>query len=170
MTVEESRSLAVAINSLRFNPDLSDIEVQSHEMALANMRDRMQEETGMVPGDIVNWIYRSTNPPDGEFEKTIRAVESALGFKLFVWQKTYIEYGEFRKYGATTAKVLRDLLDVSAVPIDHSERETSNLERLYRRELRDIKTRLDSAGVPTRTVFFSKKDKYLYFSKGGSRK
>lgn len=43
MTVEESRALAVAINSLRFNPDLSDIEVQSYEIALANMRDRMQE-------------------------------------------------------------------------------------------------------------------------------
>ncbi len=47
MTVEESRALAVAINSLRFNPDLSDIEVQSLEIILANMRDRMQE--GFVP-------------------------------------------------------------------------------------------------------------------------
>ena len=44
MTVEESRALVVAINSLRFNPDLSDTEMQSYEMALANMRDRMQEE------------------------------------------------------------------------------------------------------------------------------
>lgn len=123
------------------------------------------EETGLAPGDIANWIYHSINSPDREFEKTIRAVESALGFKLFVWQKTYIAYGEFRQYGATTAKVLRDLLDVSAVPIDYSERETSDLERFYRRELRDIKTRLDSAGVPTRTVFFSKNDKYLFFSK-----
>lgn len=43
MTVEESRALVVAINSLRFNPDLSDIEVQSYEMTLANMRDRLQE-------------------------------------------------------------------------------------------------------------------------------
>lgn len=44
MTVEEYRALEVAINSLRFNPDLSDIEVQSYETVLANIRDRMQEE------------------------------------------------------------------------------------------------------------------------------
>lgn len=43
MTVEESRALTVAINSLRFNPDLHDIEVQSYEIALVNMRNRMQE-------------------------------------------------------------------------------------------------------------------------------
>ena len=43
MTIEESRALTVAINSLRFNPDLSDIQVQSCEIALANMRDRIQE-------------------------------------------------------------------------------------------------------------------------------
>ncbi len=43
MTIEESRALAVAINSLRFNPDLSNIEVQSYEMALANMRDKEQK-------------------------------------------------------------------------------------------------------------------------------
>lgn len=43
MTVEESRALTAAINSLRFNPDLHDIEVQSYEIALANMRNRMQE-------------------------------------------------------------------------------------------------------------------------------
>lgn len=43
MTIEESRALTVAINSLRFNPDLSDIETQSHEIVLSNMRNRMQE-------------------------------------------------------------------------------------------------------------------------------
>lgn len=43
MTIEESRALTVAINSLRFNPDLSDIEVQSYEITLANMRNRAQE-------------------------------------------------------------------------------------------------------------------------------
>lgn len=39
-TIEESRALTAAINSLRFNPDLSDIEAQSYEILLANMRDR----------------------------------------------------------------------------------------------------------------------------------
>lgn len=39
-TIEESRALTAAINSLRLNPDLSDIEAQSYEIILANMRDR----------------------------------------------------------------------------------------------------------------------------------
>lgn len=159
MTVEESRSLAVAINSLRFNPDLSDIEVQSHEMALANMRNRMLEETGLTPGGIANWIYRSINPPDSEFEKTIRAVENALGFKLFVWQKTYIECERFRYMGDTTARILRDLLDVSEKPIDYTRGAATPRQKFYRRELREIKEKLDRAGIPTRTVFFSERDK-----------
>lgn len=159
MTVEESRALAVAINSLRFNPDLSDPEVQSYEIALANMRDRMQEETGLMPGDIATWIYRSTNPPDSEFEKTIRAVESALGFKLFVWQKTYIECERFRYMGDTTARILRDLLDVSAKPIDYTRGAATPRQQFYRRELREIKEKLDGAGIPTRKVFFSERDK-----------
>mgnify|MGYP001041309714 CR=1 FL=1 len=46
MTVEECRALTVAINSLHFNPDLSDIEVQSYEIILANMRNRAQERKG----------------------------------------------------------------------------------------------------------------------------
>lgn len=159
MTVEESRALAVAINSLRFNPDLSDIEAQSHEIALANMRNRMQEETGLTQGAVADWIYRSINPPDSELEKTIRAVESALGFKLFVWQKTYIESERFRYMGDTTARILRDLLDVSEKPIDYTRGAATPRQQFYRRELREIKEKLDRAGIPTRTVFFSEKDK-----------
>jgi len=44
MTIEESRALAVAKNSLRFNPDLDDIEEQSLEIILTNMMDRMQDD------------------------------------------------------------------------------------------------------------------------------
>ena len=39
MTIEERRALTIAENSLRYNPDLEDIEVQNYEMILANMRD-----------------------------------------------------------------------------------------------------------------------------------
>ena len=41
--IEESRALTVAINSLRFIPDLCEIEVQNYELILANMRNRMQD-------------------------------------------------------------------------------------------------------------------------------
>ena len=66
----------------------------------------------------MDWIYR-TVPMDPDLEKTLEAVEKALGFKLFVWQKTYIEHGYFRQYGATTAEILRELLNVSEAPLDY---------------------------------------------------
>lgn len=127
-------------------------------------------ETGLTPGDIANWIYRSVNSLDSEFEKTIRAVENALGFKLFVWQKAYIENGHFRQMGATTAEILRDLLDVSAEPIDYTEGAENQRQQFYRRELREIKAKLDGAGIPTRAVFFSKRDKWEYTHKGEAAK
>lgn len=117
------------------------------------------EETGLEPREIANWIYSSANPPDSEFEKTISAVENALGFKLFVWQKTYIENGHFRQMGDTTARILRDLLDVSGEPIDYTRGATTQRQQFYRRELREIKEKLDRAGIPTRTVFFFERDK-----------
>lgn len=124
-------------------------------------------ETGLTPEDVksVAWIYRSVNLPDSEFEKTIRAVESALGFKLFVWQKTYIENEHFRQMGATTAGILRDLLNISAEPIDYTRRAVNERQQFYRRELREIKAKLDGVGIPTRAVFFSERDKRAYMGK-----
>lgn len=52
----------------------------------------------------MDWIYRPINEPD--LESILAEVEKALGFKLFVWQKTFIATGVFRQYGATTAKIL----------------------------------------------------------------
>lgn len=123
------------------------------------------EDTGLKPEEIANWVYSQITPPDGTFEETMQEVEKALGFRLFAWQKTYIAQGKFRKYGATTAEILRDLLDASAEPIDYSRRETSKTERFYREELRAIKERLDNAGIPTRTVFFSEREKRDYLSR-----
>lgn len=49
------------------------------------------------------WIYR-TIPDEGvDFDK----IEKALGFKLFIWQKTFITRGVFRQYGETTAICIR---------------------------------------------------------------
>lgn len=127
------------------------------------------EETGLTPEEIqahisAKWIYNSVDQDDQDLGQKIEAVEKAMGFKLFVWQKAFIARGKFRQMGATTAEILRDLLDVSALPIDYSEPERNFMERFYRRELRGIKLKLDEAGIPTRTVFFSKKDKWEYFA------
>lgn len=120
------------------------------------------EETGLTPEEVQalkssQWVYGSINAPSSEFEQTIIAVEKALGFRLFAWQKTYVAYGHFRQMGTTTAEILRDLLDVSGEPIDYSRNAASERERFYRRELREIKAKLDSAGIHTRTVFFSER-------------
>ena len=99
---------------------------------------------------------------DPDLERTLEAVEKALGFKLFVWQKTYIERGYFRQYGATTAEILRELLNKTEAPLDYTKRPVSRMERLYRDELKGIKEKLDAAGIPTRPVFFTKQDKEKY--------
>lgn len=68
----------------------------------------------------MDWIYRPINEPD--LESILAEVEKALGFKLFVWQKTFIATGVFRQYGATTAEILRELLAVDARPLDYTTR------------------------------------------------
>lgn len=108
---------------------------------------------------VPTWIYAPLDTPDSDFEKTLRAVERALGFDLFIWQKTFIRQGEFRQIGATTAEILRDLLNVSANPIDYRQPPKSEKERFYRTELRRIKQKLDDAEIPTRMVWFSERDK-----------
>lgn len=111
--------------------------------------------------NLADWIYNPLYSPDAELEKTITKVETALGFKLFIWQKTFIERGVFRRYGATTAEILRDLLNVSALPLDYTKHMEPRGE-FYKRELREIKSKLDQAGIATRTVFFTKEEKREY--------
>lgn len=46
MKMDNYKAIAVAINSLRYNPNLSDLEIQSYELALGKIRDYMtQQET-----------------------------------------------------------------------------------------------------------------------------
>lgn len=104
---------------------------------------------------IPEWIYAPTNFSP-ELEKTFAAVEKALGFKLFIWQKTFIANTTYRRSGRTTAEILRALLNVSKPPLDYTKPVTDHMERFYREETREIKAKLDAAGIPTRTVFFSR--------------
>lgn len=97
-----------------------------------------------------------------EHEKQFEAIEKALGFKLFIWQKTYIVHGQYRQYGATTAKILRELMQVEAFPLDYTKKPTTQREDFYRCSLREIKQQLDDAGVPTREVLFNQQQKRAY--------
>lgn len=105
------------------------------------------------------WIYRNPFP---EHEELFKRIEAALGFNLFVWQKSFIVMGHFRQYGETTARILRELLDTEAVPLDYTRRCMSHREDFYRHELRKIQERLKDAGIKTRVVFWSVGDKRRY--------
>lgn len=118
------------------------------------------EELNM--GKIPEWIYAPTNFSP-ELEKMFAAVEKALGFKLFIWQKTFIANTTYRRSGRTTAEILRDLLNVSKPPLDYTKPVTDHMERIYREETREIKAKLDAAGIPTRTVFFTGQEKQKYY-------
>lgn len=54
----------------------------------------------------IDWIHRDI--PGMRFDE----IEKALGFKLFIWQKTYITRGEWRQMGTSTAQSIRRLLQV----------------------------------------------------------
>ena len=118
--------------------------------------------------DVKEMIYGETYFPP-ETEKMFEEVEKALGFKLFFWQKTYIAEGIFRRTGRTTAEILRDLLGFNVSPIDYSKKPRSRMEEFYRYELREIKSKLDAAGIKTRTVFWSEADKRKFYEHDGLR-
>lgn len=95
-----------------------------------------------------------------QLEKWFEEVENALGFKLFFWQKTYIERGVFRCYGETTARILRELSQVNERPINLIGYRARNIrESFYYDELLKMKRTLDEAGVPTREVWTCEKDR-----------
>lgn len=107
-----------------------------------------------------DWIFSGIC--DSEWNNKFDAIDEALGIRLFYWQKYYIVHGCMRQTGFTTAVILRELLDVKNVPWDISYIPMSPKERWQREKIKQIKTKLDNAGIPTRTVFFCKEDKKQY--------
>lgn len=107
--------------------------------------------------NLMEWLHRDTCSGN---EKLYRKIEKALGFKLFIWQKTYIEHGCFRCYGKTTAEILRQLLDVEAPPIDFRIPARNNKEKFYRQELMTIKHKLEAEGIKTRAVITRRNLRY----------
>lgn len=108
-----------------------------------------------------DWIHRPVSDP--RWNRKFKEIEEALGFKLFIWQKSYIMEGKYRQYGRTTAEILEELLDANATPLDYTKnRSRSVKEDFYRCELREIKSKLNEAGIPTRPVFFSIDDKLAW--------
>lgn len=90
------------------------------------------------------------------------AVEKALGFRLFGYQKSYILGQGFRQMGRTTAEILHQLLSVNEEPIDFSRPAPSKHISIFRQQFRDIWEKLRDAGIEMRPVFWSKEDKKKY--------
>lgn len=97
-----------------------------------------------------------------EHEEMFEAIEAALGFDLFTWQKTFIAIGTYRKTGKTTAEVLEALLNNQNEPLDFSQRAKNMKEDIFRSDLRKVQLKLQEAGIPTRIVFWNKWDKKRY--------
>lgn len=101
---------------------------------------------------------------DEETERTFEAIEDALGIKLYRWQKSFIETRTFRRYGETTAIILRLLTDETQV-IDFSSFGAAkkylgydqnlrnyNYYEVFKAELMSIEKKLKAAGIITNPV------------------
>jgi hypothetical protein len=89
------------------------------------------------------------------------AVEKALGFRLFGYQKSYILHQGFRQMGRTTSEILQMLFDKDQYnnPIDFTYSPISKQDSIFRQQFRDIWEKLHDDGIEMRPVFWSKEDK-----------
>ena len=94
-------------------------------------------------------------------EKKFEAIEKALGFELFAWQKFYIERGEFRQFGKTTAEVIRELTKPGNI-INYSEPPRNARERVHRSMLLEIKQKFEESGIKTNPVARNKTELHKY--------
>lgn len=105
------------------------------------------------------WLYHSPYERDSWVD--FDAVEKALGFRLFGYQKSYILGQGFRQMGRTTAEILRMLFDKEQYdnPIDFSGPARNHQKLIFRQQFRDIWKKLNDAGIEMRPVFWSIEDK-----------
>lgn len=105
---------------------------------------------GIEPYEFPEWIYKPVNDPswDSLFER----IEEALGFKLFIWQKTHIMGLGYRCSGQTTAEALRVLVGECISGSIFLERPKNRMEDFYQHELIEIKRKLDDKGIISRDI------------------
>lgn len=92
------------------------------------------------------------------------AVEKALGFKLFGYQKSYILGQGFRQMGRTTAEILQMLFDKEQYnnPIEFTYPPINTQNAIFRQHFRAIWEKLRDAGIEMRPVFWRMEDKKKY--------
>lgn len=113
------------------------------------------------------WLYQCDIPFEKYSLVDFYAVEKALGFRLFGWQKDYIVTGRAyagRRTGKTTAEILHQLLSVDEEPIDFSKPAPIKRIAIVRQYYRDIWEKLQDAGIEIRPVFWSIEDRKKYYA------
>lgn len=90
--------------------------------------------------------------PPGPDADLIKRIEKALGFRLFLWQKTMILHGSFRQLGSTTATCVRKLIRIKDSGVIKLAVPRSTLEHFEQRELMHVKTLLDKEGIKTNRI------------------
>lgn len=110
----------------------------------------------------LEWIYHT--PKENNDSVDFDAIEKALGFRLFAWQKSYILHQGFRRMGRTTSEVIKMLFNKEQYdnPIDFTEPPRNKILRIFRQQFREIWEKLRDAGVEMRPVFWSREDKEKY--------
>lgn len=113
----------------------------------------------------LEWIYHT--PWECYNTVDFDAIEKALGFRLFGYQKSYILHQGFRQMGRTTAEILRMLFDKDQYnnPIDFSYPPINRQGAIFRQHFRDIWEKLHDAGIEMRPVFWRREDKERYATK-----
>lgn len=101
---------------------------------------------------ILDWIYA----PDAMEGPEIKIIEKALGFKLFVWQKSLIYSGRLRRIGHTTAWAIRQLLKEDDIYIGFAY-ETRE-DRFDNKELLKIAKLLKDTGLIKAKIHIQKRN------------
>lgn len=130
------------------------------ELKEASKKDFMSIKVKDEPPE---WIYHI--PMEDRCVIDFKAVEKALGFRLFGWQKDYILSGcayAGRRTGKTTAEILHQLLSVNEEPIDFTRPARNNQAYIFKMGCHDIWEKLRDAEIEMRPVFWSKEDKKKY--------
>lgn len=139
-----------------FTHDLTRLEYELKEKSKEDFMSIKIEE------GVPEWIYHA--PKENNDSVDFDAIEKALGFRLFAWQKSYILHQGFRRMGRSTSEVLQMLFNKEQYdnPIDFTEPPRNKRLRIFRQQFREIWEKLRDAGVEMRPVLWSREDKEKY--------
>lgn len=134
-----------------FIDNLYKISMNKLQALIAEEEDAVADPTYKIPTE-ATWIYNAPSSYDGQYRFNWENIEAALGFKLFYWQKGYIQNGQMRGYGYTTAQVLKDLLNYGPENCPILTKYIPASEKYRVQMYKDLRQKLVDAGISCREV------------------